>query len=904
MARAPGFSIILAAGKGTRMRSSSLHKVCFPVDGKPAINRAIDNYNACGIRHHIVVVGALAGQVVETVGGAFDNVHFVYQREQRGTADAAEVGLRAVDALASDADVLLVPGDRLIEPIVLEQLFHTFYSGDCDLAFAATPPNRGSGRVVQGGDGAPLAIAEMADVRQRRVLAALRARPGSGEVPSLRELERLMREGFSNGGPVTDDAKLEAAFGDLWSAVRAQGRDPTRDELEAWIPEERTRFEFREASGGCTRLTPDQVERAPLVNVSVYVASAAALRYALPRIGSGNAQRERYLTDIVEILSQGTRRDGEPFRLDVLRVTDPGSILGYNDPAELLDVEAHIRARDGRAGASYPPLGGWFRSIRDWREAVSGAQEGGSANGEALRDALSEIYGSGEDVLAERALAYQRLLEYGSHLLGDSEPVFLVRSPGRVNAMGRHIDHQGGDCNLMTIGYETLMLVRPRRDDRIRLFNLDRERFGDYEFSIADLVSDLPWDDWLSLVNSEKLSSLLRAYGGHWSQYVMAAVLRLQKEFTGTPLFGMDLVVSGNVPPAAGLSSSSSIVVGAVEAAIAVNALNASPAVVVDLCGEGEWFVGTRGGSADAAAAKLGRMGEVIRVGFFDFAIREAVPFPPHHAMVVCDSGIRAEKTGTARDQFNHRIACYRMGLALIRRAFPQISPLIEHLRDLNDRKLGLPLSSVYKMLLHLPEAATADELRQMLPDDELLPLLATHRTPSDGVYPIRGVVLFGLAECERSGRFAPLLRERRIDEIGRLMRVSHDGDRVASFGPDGVEEEFLAPTSNGYLLRLIEDLESGEPERVNGAQLHRQPGSYRCSLPDIDRMVDISTRVPGVAGAQLAGAGLGGCMMALAHADAVDALRASLAKRYYEPATRTPRLLVCRPIAGAGVLL
>ena len=172
MARAPGFSIILAGGKGTRMRSSSLHKVCFPVDGRPAINRAIEAYNACGIRHHIVVVGALAGQVVETVGRAFDNVHFVYQREQLGTADAAEVGLRAVNAFASGEDVLLVPGDRLIEPIVLEHLFHTFYSGDCDLAFAATPPNRGSGRVVQGGDGAPLAIAEMADVRQRRVLAA------------------------------------------------------------------------------------------------------------------------------------------------------------------------------------------------------------------------------------------------------------------------------------------------------------------------------------------------------------------------------------------------------------------------------------------------------------------------------------------------------------------------------------------------------------------------------------------------------------------------------------------------------------------------------------------------------------------------------------------------------------
>jgi galactokinase len=470
--------------------------------------------------------------------------------------------------------------------------------------------------------------------------------------------------------------------------------------------------------------------------------------------------------------------------------------------------------------------------------------------------------------------------------------------------MGRHIDHQGGDCNLMAIGYETLMLVHPRSDDRIRLFNLDRSRWSDHEFSISELVGDVPGDDWLSLVDSDEVSSLLRSCGGHWSQYVMAAVVRLGKEFTDRRLLGMDLVVSGNVPPAAGLSSSSSLVVGAAEALIAVNGLHTSPDQFVDLCGEAEWFVGTRGGSADAAAVKLGKMGEVIRVGFFDLAIRETVPFPPDHVMVVCDSGIRAEKTADARDRFNHRISCYRIGLALIRRASPQVSPLIQHLRDLSPGKLGLPLRSVYQMLLHLPEGATASELRRMLPDDDLDSLFATHGIPPDGTYPIRGVVLYGLAECERASRFAPLLREGRIDEIGRMMRVSHDGDRVARFGADDREEAFVAPTSNRYLIRLIEDLASEDPARVLRAQLHQQPGSYRCSLAEIDRMVDISTRVPGVAGAQLAGAGLGGCMMVLARTDAVDALRACLAEHYYEPTGRPANLLVCRPIAGAGILL
>jgi len=903
MARAPRFSIILAAGKGTRMRSSSLHKVCFPIDGRPAINRAIEIYNSCGIRHHIVVVGALAGQVVETVGGAFDNVQFVYQREQLGTADAAAVGLRAVEALGGDEDLLLVPGDRLIDPAVLEQLFDTFYSRRCDLAFAATPPNKGSGRIVQGEDGDPIAIVEMSDLRQRRVLGELCARLRSGESPSRQELRRLITVGFSDGGPEPEEKKLRAAFGELWSEAARGERDPTREALEARIPEELTRFEFRDASGRVVRFTPDEVAAAPLVNVSVYLASAAALRYALPRLSDENAQRERYLTDIVEILSGGSGSGPEPFHLQILPVAEPGSILGFNDPAELLEVESQIRSR-GRARTPSLPLGEWLRPLRDWREAFALLREGAEGREEGLRDALRESYGEARDLFAERLESYRRLLEYGSNLLGEAEPVFLVRSPGRLNAMGRHIDHQGGHCNLMTIGFETLMLVGPRRDDRIRLFNLDRAQFGDSELSIDELVRQLPWDDWLSLVNSDKVSSMLQSVGGHWSQYVMAAVLRLQKRFNDRRLFGMDLVVSGDVPPAAGLSSSSSIVVGVAEAAIAVNDLDTSPAQFVDLCGEGEWFVGTRGGSADHAAVKLGKTGEIIRVSFFDFAIEETVPLPQDWVMVVCDSGIRAEKSGGARNQFNHRVSCYRIGLALIRRAFPKISPLIEHLRDLSAEKLGLPSSWIYEMLLHLPERATAAELRQLLPDAELDPLLATHETPADGVYPIRGVVLYGLAECERASRFTRLLREKRIDEIGEMMCVSHDGDRVSRFGPDGSQEAFLAPTSSGHLRGLIDDLGSGEPARVKRAQLHRQSGSYRCSLPEIDRMVDLSSAVPGVAGAQIAGAGLGGCMMVLAHVDAVEALRRELTARYYQPAGRPPRILVCRPVAGAGILL
>jgi N-acetylgalactosamine kinase len=353
---------------------------------------------------------------------------------------------------------------------------------------------------------------------------------------------------------------------------------------------------------------------------------------------------------------------------------------------------------------------------------------------------------------------------------------------------------------------------------------------------------------------------------------VRAAVLRLQKKFPSTKLRGMDLVVQGNIPIAAGLSSSSALVVATAEAAVAVNDLEVYPSQFVDLCGEGEWFVGTRGGSADHAAMKFGERGRVTQVGFFPFDVRQVVPFPEYHRMVICNSHVQARKAAGARDVFNHRVACYRLGLLLVRQRYPQYAPLLEHLRDLNVRTLGIPLSWIYRILLSLPERATREDLQELLPADQLEPILGTHE-PVDEFYPIRGVVLFGLAEAERSRLGADLLARNDVEGFGRLMRVSHDGDRVVAHDEQLWPQPYRYRASNAYLLDLMAALETGDPQQVIGAQLQWQPGAYRCSTSEIDLMVDAALGVPGVAGAQLAGAGLGGCMMVLAHENATEAL-------------------------------
>lgn len=898
--KAPKYSIILAAGKGTRMHSAALHKVCFPIDGQPAINRNIEVYKGCGIKSHIVVVGSLAGQVVETVGREHEGVIFVYQAEQLGTAHAARQGAGALALLDELGEVLVVAGDRVIEPLVLEKLFDLFYSSKCDLAFLTGPKKRPTdpGRVQLYSDGSVMGSVEVRDVLQRRIYAQIRDSAEQGVSMSRDDILKVIRKDFS-------DKKAALAFGELWKAVTVENHDPPlADELLSWIKPEMTRFEFSDQAGKVLLLSPQEVDASPINNSSVYLVKTAALNYALSRLNRNNAQGEEYLPDMITILAQA-RQDSQPlFRVQALHVDNPNYIMAFNDPAELLEIETYVQTKKKRQIAAELDTSDSLRTIGDWLEGFQNIGQRGIKGNSRLWQELAGLYSDNPEVIQERIQSFIELLNYSKDRLGSEEKVFLVRSPGRVNMLGRHVDHQGGHCNLMTIGYETLMVVHPRSDDQVWLYNLDKESFPERSFSIGELVADLPWDDWISLVNSEEVSKLVHNYGGDWAQYVKAAVLRLQKKFVTQRLCGADLIVAGNIPVAAGLSSSSALVVGTAEAIVAVNKLDTFPNQLVDLCGEGEWFVGTRGGSADHAAIKLGQRGKVVKVTFFDFAVEKVVPFPRDYILAVCDSGIKAQKSANAKDQFNHRVACYRIGLRLIRKIFPQYDHLLHHLRDVNIRILGVPLSWIYKILLRLPEQASRGDLRSLLEGEELEVFFKTHKEPEDGLYPIRGVVLYGLAECERSRLFSELLEREEVEEIGRLMNVSHDGDRIVSFDSMGKERNYSSPTSNGYLLDLIEDLESGDPERVMRAQLHWQPGAYRCSVPEIDKMVDTALATDGIAGAQLAGAGLGGCMMVLAHKDQVPALAESLTDHYYRPYDKPVSIMLCKPISGSGVLL
>ncbi|MCR5833430.1 MAG: bifunctional UDP-N-acetylglucosamine diphosphorylase/glucosamine-1-phosphate N-acetyltransferase GlmU [Selenomonadaceae bacterium] len=152
-------TVIMAAGKGTRMKSKLpkvLHKVC----GKPMLQHVIDASEKAGSAREVVVIGSGAELVRESISG----VEFVMQEEQLGTGHAV---LCAKDKFAeSEGTLLVLCGDT---PLLTSKLLKNFTEYHKEKGSAATvlmaemPDPTGYGRIIKDGDGSFIRIVEEKD---------------------------------------------------------------------------------------------------------------------------------------------------------------------------------------------------------------------------------------------------------------------------------------------------------------------------------------------------------------------------------------------------------------------------------------------------------------------------------------------------------------------------------------------------------------------------------------------------------------------------------------------------------------------------------------------------------------------------------------------------------------------
>ncbi len=546
------------------------------------------------------------------------------------------------------------------------------------------------------------------------------------------------------------------------------------------------------------------------------------------------------------------------------------------------------------------------REVSDWIALVK------DANSE-FGNRLDKIYGGNHDLKAEAAQMCLRCLEafadrYGANrhpacLRQEDRGVIIVRSAGRVNLVGTHIDHRGGSVNPICIN-QMWLVVEPRDDDQVLVKNVESSQFPDEQFRI---ISCLPegekirdWDTWCYYEFEKRKDDPSIS----WSNYIRAAVLYFQHLSTkdngsfAPAIKGMNMMVYGNVPIAAGLSSSSAVVMIAAEAVIRINSLQIELDDLVRHCGFAEWYVGTRGGCSDHAAIIFGKPDTILHITAFPLTVEDAA-LPAGYSFVLANSGIEAKKQAGARNIFNSRVAAYIFGLMMFRKNFPEYADKLERIRDVNPQTLGVDEVQIYRMVKLLPVSVSRADILELLPEREqkIRRVFRSHDEPEQG-YNVRQICLYGIAECVRAEMVPQCLRTGDMKTFGELMSISHDGDRITK-----MVNGKRVPTDNSYpavrIDALISDLESGDTQRISQARLWRQSGGYNVSLPEIDMLVDITLASPGVLGAGLVGAGMGGCIVVLVEDKHSLQLIENIAEQYYRPRNLPVGAEIITPVGG-----
>lgn len=238
-------AVILAAGKGTRMKSELpkvLHKVC----GRPMLDYVIEALNNAGIENIVIVVGHRGDMVAENLPVTVSTVN---QHPQLGTAHAL---LQTKEKLEGfNGSVLVVGGDTpLITPSSLKNLleYHENIKAKATVLTADLAEPGNYGRVIRESTGKVLKIVEQRDAGQEELAVSE-------------------------------------------------------------------------------------------INTGIYTFSGEGLFDALLEIKNNNAQKEYYLTDLIEKYVKA----GLP--VAATKIKDPGEILGINDRCQLAEVESIMRRR-------------------------------------------------------------------------------------------------------------------------------------------------------------------------------------------------------------------------------------------------------------------------------------------------------------------------------------------------------------------------------------------------------------------------------------------------------------------------------------------------------------------------------------------------------------------------------
>jgi len=165
-------AILLAAGKGTRMKSD-LPKVAHKVCGLPLICHSIRQLRSLRIKKIVVVVGYGKEHVIDCVKDY--DVEIVEQKQQRGTGHALSVCASKFKSFTGN--ILVLPGDVFIEDSAALKKFCTYHTkkkNALSLLTSFVDEPKGYGRIIRSGKDAVIAIREELDAsRTEKIISEI-----------------------------------------------------------------------------------------------------------------------------------------------------------------------------------------------------------------------------------------------------------------------------------------------------------------------------------------------------------------------------------------------------------------------------------------------------------------------------------------------------------------------------------------------------------------------------------------------------------------------------------------------------------------------------------------------------------------------------------------------------------
>jgi len=264
------------------------------------------------------------------------------------------------------------------------------------------------------------------------------------------------------------------------------------------------------------------------------------------------------------------------------------------------------------------------------------------------------------------------LSERFQHLHGTRPKIF--RAPGRANLIGEHTDYNDGYVLPVAIDLYTWVAASKRHD---HILHVHSDHFGETIELSLDALTGSPRK--------------------HWSDYIrgVAAVLA----DGGQKLSGTNLVIYGQVPLGAGLSSSASLEVSTALAVMWTSNFELPPLAVVTACQRAEHeYVGTRCGIMDQFVSTFGRLRHALMLDCRSLESKP-LPIPSDVRIVILNTMVRHE---LAAGEYNRRRADCETGVSTLRRHLPSVLAL----RDVTSADLELYKSElpdqVYRRCRHV----------------------------------------------------------------------------------------------------------------------------------------------------------------------------------------------------------